>query len=447
VVRAALAVLLTLALAPAAAARPVEVRGADPEYYTLDLRYEDRGAGVLTGSERIEFVNRGPGELNSVWLRLWANGPDDCRPRRIRVEVEAPATAGAERVRCSALEVRLAAPVPPGASGAISLRFEVRGRRVADRFGRVRGTVLLGNVIPVLAVRDRRGLHLEPYAKLGESFYSLGARWDAVLRLPRRLRAATTGATVSEEIAGGERTLRVSTAQARDFSLAVGRLGLVQANQGGVRVRVFAGPRVRGSRGSLRVARRALRVLARRLGPYDSTELDVVLVRGGLGEGVGMEYPELVFSIPAADVITHEIAHQWWYGLVGNNQYREPWLDESFAQYTHERLHPRVNFCRPRNPYLLVAPWRRHIQLDSPMRLFERAAPAAVGEVVYYAGSCALQRLERDIGRDRMTALLRLLQSRHRHGVMTRSDVLAAIREAAPRYRLRRWLRIAHLAR
>ncbi len=443
--RAALAVLLTLALAPAAAARSVEIRGADPERYTLDLRYEDRGAGVLTGTERIEFVNRGPRALSRVWLRLWANGPDDCRPRRIRVEVEAPATAGVERVSCTALEVRLAAPVPAGGSGAISLRFEVRVRRAADRFGIVRGTVLLGNVIPVLAVRDRRGLHLEPYAKRGEAFYSLAAAWDAVVRLPRRLRAATTGATVSEDVAGGERTLRVATEQARDFALAVGPLRQVQANEGGVRVRVFAGRKVRGSRGALRIARRAVRALSGRLTPYGSTELDVVLVRGGLGAGIGMEYPELVFSIPAADVITHEVAHQWWYGLVGNNQYLEPWLDESFAQYSHERLHPRVNFCLPRRPYLLVAPWRRHIPLDSTMELFERSAPVAVGEVVYLAGSCALQRLERDIGRARMTAVLRRLQTRHRHGVMTRSDVLAAIRREAPRYRLRRWLRLAHL--
>jgi hypothetical protein len=81
------------------------------------------------------------------------------------------------------------------------------------------------------------------------------------------------------------------------------------------------------------------------------------------------------------------------------------------------------------------------------MELFERAAPNAIGEVIYLAGSCALQRLERDIGRERMTAVLRLLQTRLRHGVMTRSDVIAAIREVAPRYRLRRWLRIAHLAR
>jgi hypothetical protein len=317
---------------------------------------------------------------------------------------------------------------------------------VADRFGRIGGTALLGNVIPVLAVRDRRGLHLQPYSFRGESFYSLGARWDAVLRMPERLRAATTGTVQSEESAGAERVLRVSTDQARDFSLAIGRLRLLEREQNGVRVRVHAGPGVRGMRGSMRIARRAVRLFGRRYGPYGSPELDVVLVRGGFQGGIGMEYPELVFSIPVAEVITHEVAHQWWYALVGNNQFREPWLDESFAQYSHERLHPEVNFCRPRNPYLLVAPRRRRIPLDSTMGVFERASPLAIGEVAYFAGSCALQRLEGDIGRARMTALFRLLQTRFRHGVMTKSDVLAGIREVAPRYRLRRWLRLAHLA-
>jgi hypothetical protein len=441
--RAALVVLLTFALAPAAAARPVEIRGPDPEAYTLDLRYSEDGAGVLSGSERIEFVNRGRDALDRVWLRLWANGPDRCRPRRIQVEVAAPATAGVERRRCTALEVRLGAPVPPGATGAISLRFTVQVRRVPDRFGTVRGTVLLGNVIPVLAVVDGRGLHLEPYTGEGESFYSLAARWEAVLRLPERLRAATTGAVLAEGTGGGERTLRVASEQARDFALAVGRFRVVEGDVGRVRVRVFSRPGLRGARRSLRAARRSVRLLGRRLGPYGSSEFDVVLIRGAF---LGMEYPELVFSVPAVDVVAHEVAHQWWYGLVGNNQYREPWLDESFAQYTQERLYPFTNFCLPRNPYGLVVPGRRHIRLDSTMRLFDRARPVAIAEVVYLAGSCALQRLERDIGRNRMTAVLRLLQTRFRHGVMTRSDVLAAIRRVAPRYRLRRWLRVVHLA-
>ena len=45
-----------------------------------------------------------------------------------------------------------------------------------------------------------------------------------------------------------------------------------------------------------------------------------------------------------------------------------------------------------------------------------------------------------------MTTLLRLLQARHRHGVMTKSDVLGAIREVAPGFRLARWLRQSHLS-
>jgi hypothetical protein len=449
VVRIALALaLVALALgASAAHAAPVEIRGADPRAYALDLRYVEGPAPVLEGSQRIDFVNRGPDELERVWLRLWADGPDRCRPRRIDVEVHAPAAAAIER--CTALEVRLGDPVAPGANGSISLRFTVQVRRRADRFGRVAGTTLFGNVIPVLAVEDARGLHLEPYSDLGESFYSLAARWDATLRLPAQLSAATTGAVVSDTVSGSDRTLTVHSDRARDFALAVAAFRTFPARQGRVNVRVLAGRGVSSgaARRQLRVARRAVRLLGRRYGRYRSSELDVVLVPGGFAEGgAGMEYPELVFSVAVPDVVTHEVAHQWWYGLVGNNQYREPWLDESFASYSHEHLHPRFNFCRPRRPYDLVAPRHEHIELDSSMRVFDRAASSfAITEVVYAAGSCALQRLERDIGQRRMTRFLRLLQRRFRHGVMTESDVLAAIRQVAPRYPVRRWMRVAHL--
>lgn len=444
----ALALLMLAVPASAASAQSVVIGGADPEAYVLDLRYQDRGAGLLTGRERIDFVNRGPAALERVWLRLWANGPDRCRPRSISVEVEAPALAAGERVRCSALEVRLAAPVAPGARGSLSLRMRIRGRRSADRFGRIGATKLLGNVIPVLAVEDGDGLHLDPYTALGESFYSLSASWDATLHLPARLRAATTGAVRSEEVVGAERRLTVHSDQARDFALAIGPLRRRDASVAGVKVRVHFGPGVRGVRRSMRAARRAVSALSRRLGPYGSTELDVLLFREDLSAGLlaGMEYPELVFSLPIKDVVAHEVAHQWWYGLVGNNQFAEPWLDESFAQYSHERLHPRTNFCRPGRPFELVQRRWRRFPLDSSMGLFDSKAPAAVGDVIYVAGSCALQTLERGIGRRRMTALLRLLQSRYRHGVVNKFDVLSAIREVAPGFDLERWLRVAHLS-
>ena len=59
--RLAFAVLVLLAATAApAAAVPAVIAGADPEAYVLDLSYDARGAGTLTGTERIDFVNRGP---------------------------------------------------------------------------------------------------------------------------------------------------------------------------------------------------------------------------------------------------------------------------------------------------------------------------------------------------------------------------------------------------
>src|SRR3712207_34980 len=104
----ALGLVVAALTAPSASAQGVAISGADPEAYALELTYVPRGAGVLRGRERIDFVNRGPAALDRVWLRLWANGPERCRPRRIPVQLDAPARAGVERADCSALEVRLA---------------------------------------------------------------------------------------------------------------------------------------------------------------------------------------------------------------------------------------------------------------------------------------------------------------------------------------------------
>ncbi len=438
----AVLVLLAATAAPAAAG-PAVIAGADPEAYTLDLSYDAGGAGTLTGRERIDFFNRGPAAIDRVWLRLWANGPDRCRPRHIEVRPEAPAQAGREP--CSALEVRLGAPVAPGATGTLALSFTVQGRAKDDRFGHAGKIALFGNVIPLLAVRDERGLHLDPYSTQGDAFYSLAARWDATLTLPARLRAASTGAVVSDTAAAGRRTLVLRTAQARDFALAIGPMKLRTTRARGVLIRVFVGPRTRGAGASLRAARRTVSALERRLSPYGSTELDLVLLGAGVGGYGGMEYPELVFTDPFPLVVSHEIAHQWWYGIVGDDQYLEPWLDESFASYFDHRLNPSWDFCDPRHPFDEVARRRQRIPLNSSMALFDRS-PIAFGEVVYAGGACALERLERDIGRARMTAFLRLLQSRFRFGVMRTTDVLDAIHDVAPRYGVGRWARLAHLS-
>jgi len=261
----------------------------------------------------------------------------------------------------------------------------------------------------------------------GEAFYSLAARWDATLRLPRSLRAAATGATVSERVRGARRTVTVTTPAARDFGLAVGRFRVRTRTVDGVRLRVHTTPSSRDTGRIMRTAARSVRLLQHRLGALGSPELDLV----GIPATFGMEYPELVFVTGDRGLIDHEVAHQWWYSIVGNDQYREPWLDESFASYSQLDVAGGYRGCSRRRPYDFLPSFLRRARLDAGMRYYAPRSGAYFA-LVYDGGACALRSLELDLGARRMTRLLALLVSRHRQGVVTKADVLAAIREVAP---------------
>ena len=176
---------------------------------------------------------------------------------------------------------------------------------------------------------------------------------------------------------------------------------------------------------ALRLGAGALRAYTRWFGSYGRPELDIVEGPHAVarGAGLGMEYPELVLTPARARVLLHEVAHQWWYGIVGDDEYREPWLDESFATYAGLRLAGNRGGCDPP---------RGRPRLTASMKSFERSDDRAYFRVVYAGGWCTLSMLQRAFGRARFDRMLRALVRSHRDGIMTTDDVVAAVREAAP---------------
>ena len=87
----------------------------------------------------------------------------------------------------------------------------------------------------------------------------------------------------------------------------------------------------------LSIAEDALTTFNSMFGQYPYSQLSVVKANFLHG---GMEYPNLVLisdDIAESDlayVIVHEIAHQWWYGVVGNDEYSHAWMDEGLAEYS-----------------------------------------------------------------------------------------------------------------
>ena len=66
---------------------------------------------------------------------------------------------------------------------------------------------------------------------------------------------------------------------------------------------------------------------------------DFSVIQGGDG---GMEYPMCTMIRGHGDregllgVITHEGLHNWYYGVLGSNEYRYPWMDEGMTTYAEE---------------------------------------------------------------------------------------------------------------
>ena len=420
-------------VAPADAAR----EWPKPTQYTAWLRWDAR-TFVLSGSERIAFVNDGPGALSSVWLRVWPNGYGSCSKPLAKVTVARGGHVAGRRAGCTALRVRLARPVAAGAAGSVTVRLRVRVPAIRDRFGRDRGNVYLGNALPVLDVAGSKGPSLEPYTGVGDAFYSLVSRWSVRLDLPRRLVAATTGSvTHRSSLPHGMRRLVAEAPVARDFAIALGRFSVEsEATSGGVRLRYFRvpGESRRMARDSLQVARAAVETYTSWYGPAGVPEIDLVPGPGTFGGfGSGMEYPGLVLIANEPQVVAHELAHQWWYSLVGDDQWRSPWLDESFAEFSSRRLPasvvPRDGLnCDLSNP---VRPFGGALLTDS-MRHWDAAGSNAYYREVYLGGTCALRSLEHDLGAGAMTAFLRSYVDAHRWGVVTTSDFVAALHAAAP---------------
>jgi hypothetical protein len=427
--RALFAVLVTGSLAlggavvPAVAGGAIERTPGDADY---GFRLRSGQAGkTWRGTGSIAFTNTGSAPLPLVYLRTWSNGLLGCAAHSITVSNLRGGSITDERLACTELEVTLDAPLDPGDRTTVEFDLHIRLPNEDDRFGFHRGLALVGTALPTLAVHDDRGWHSVPFENLGESFYSVVADYEVTLTTPRGLDTAATG-TVTERVATGQARVRTSYAatQVRDFAWAAGDLRKVVGDVRGVDVVVWYQPGVVARATARALARDAadvIRTLGDAFGAYPYPEIDVV-VAGNASFG-GMEYPTIVFSVPRRITMAHELAHQWFYGTVGNDQYREPWLDESFATWAMRLpFDPRAG-CRGIS-------WPSDgAALTNDMGYW--ATHRSEYGLVYYGGACMLANLSNRFGHERFLRIIGRYARRHHLGIARTEDFMAAIETAA----------------
>jgi hypothetical protein len=209
---------------------------------------------------------------------------------------------------------------------------------------------------------------------------------------------------------------------ARDYKLRSG-----MSLDGRTKIRVYT--RTISAKTIMTWARKALDRYSRVVGQYPYPTFTVAESSGAYA----MESPALVW-LPAyyatskiPFVLSHEIAHQWFYGVVGNDQTTNPFLDEAMAEFLARSWFGfRGSNCATR-------------RLDLSMYAY---SPSCYYEQVYVQGSSFLNKLRKDMGSAKFWGVVRAFWHTHRYQIVTTKQLLEAFRAKAgnwvlPRYRTR----------
>lgn len=325
-----------------------------PDLYTMTLVYEP-STRSLAGEMTVQLENRTESAWETVEFQLWPNAFREGAKHLPVSETYAPAVyykgasfggitltgieGGEARVVGedeNILEVTPPAPVYPDERITLTMRFTVLLPEIEHRLGVGQKTVNLGNFYPILCAWGEEGFCEHVYACCGDPFVSGVADYDVTFSLPASYHVAHTGTgTRTEE--NGLATYHVRAEGVRDFAMVCSEQFTVHtAEASGIPVAYYALDDADPS-GTLQTACESLSYYADAFGAYEYPAYTVV--ETGFPYG-GMEYPMLSLiadDLPATEVplvVAHETAHQWWYAMVGSDQYHEAWQDEGLAEYS-----------------------------------------------------------------------------------------------------------------
>ena len=224
-----------------------------------------------------------------------------------------------------------------GETVVFEMRYHIELPNINHRFGYGQDTINLANFYPIACVYDH-GFVTDPYDPNGDPFYSDVANYKVTMTYPEGYTMAHTGEEKNSKTGDGLITKELEAKVVRDFAMVFSnKFEVVSDKIDNVDVKYYyynqENPEV-----YLQTAMDAITTFSEMFGEYPYSTYSVV--QSDFMHG-GMEYPMLVYisddvtdSRDYKNVIIHETAHQWWYGLVGNSAYQHAWMDEGLTDYS-----------------------------------------------------------------------------------------------------------------
>ncbi len=327
--------------------------------YEITLELEEDMS--VEASEKISYINSSEDILNSVKFHLYPQffkeGATDSVISRTKLNEAYPngmsyATFEVTRVQVNnvdcvveyskefnaILNVNLGFNLMPKDRVEILIDFNFTLPNCSHRFGYGENTINLANFYPIACVYENGEFNCSPYNANGDPFYSDLANYTVDITAPDNLKVASSGEMVGETKSNGKLTSCYYSSCVRDFALVLSeRFSVIEEKVGDTTIQYYYFED-ENCESSLKAGVDALKTFSNLFGDYPYSTFTIVKTDFVYG---GMEYPRLIMiSADVTDpddyknVIIHETAHQWWYGMVGNDEFLYPWLDEALTEYS-----------------------------------------------------------------------------------------------------------------
>jgi len=296
-----------------------------------------RGADALRRSKRSRLFSRGNLEI----LKLTAgdvSGTD--------IWTGADATTPGDPDDATDRRVPLPEPLEPNQTLELHVQFVTNLPFMIERMGWVEDFHAFTQWFPKLARLEPDGtwrhFAYEPLSEFSADF----GNYDITIDVPEGYGVAAPGDRFVTKTSPGHVLTRFQLGLAHDFAFFVAKRFIESERLAhGILVRIYAPPgHQRNAREELDTLEFGLEYFQELFGSYPYGQLIVVHPPDVAAPAGGMEYPGLIVTggpwyLPwsgfrsLAAVSLHELAHQWFYGIIANDEAKFPVLDEGLATW------------------------------------------------------------------------------------------------------------------
>jgi len=423
-------------------AQQLTILDSPPErpLYVLNVTL-DYEKGEIHAQQRIEFLNPSKTYLDEIKFSV----PPAHRAGAL--EFKDARIFGAKqplnfKLDGTVLTVQLPGSLPPDKGVAMTFDFivkvplqEIVAGIGGDDTSRGPLSLTAGHWYVVLPPYKENGWDLPNYVPVGDPFTSELADFEVNILAPEGVTIAGGG----DESRDG-RLWRYSLKKARLFAFAASPdFNVAQEEVDGVTYIHYAYPQHRKTHDAvLYTAERSVQLFSDLYGPYPYKTLRIVetgRLQGqeysgmiGIGTILYGGYPGRGGKHDLIATVVHETAHQWWFNVVGNDQVRTPWLDESFARMAE------LKYYRKFYTQVDVDWWYNYfIENKRPpsgpidLSIYEYADSKTYVDAIYKRGFLFLNNLRKAIGDQAFDAAMRDYYQKESYKVTTQDVFFDAI--------------------